>query len=515
LDHDDLLTPDALERVADTVGASSDIDYLYTDEDKVDGDGNHYDPFFKPDWSPERFRAQMYTAHLSVARRATALAVGGFRAGFDGAQDYDLVLRVTERARRVAHIPEVLYHWRAHDGSTALHPSQKAAAFGAAIRALTDHCERCGIDAEVQEGLEVGTYRVQRRVTSRPLVSLIVPTNGKVARVWGRHTMLVEHLINSVEALTTYDNFEYVVVHDAQMPESALTRVQQACGHPLAAVPYEYDRSSFNFSEAINRGAARSQGDVLVLLNDDMELITPDWLEQFVGLVAEPDVGAVGGKFYFEDGTIQHAGVTCAAQPYHLFYGVAPDAKFLAYPLAVTREVTALTGACMAVARDDFLAVGGFTELLPNNFNDVDFSLKLRSRELRNIWTPFVELYHFESQTRHNAVLESEGTLLGRRWGHRLYNDPYYNPNLRPIWPVWEPYEDWMSVVRGWPRVVESIFTLDPEGYLDANPDLAAVKAEHPDWDIFEHFRTHGVRERRLQTVKARRRLEPAPPLAT
>jgi GT2 family glycosyltransferase len=318
--------------------------------------------------------------------------------------------------------------------------------------------------------------------------------------------MLVEHLIKSIEALTTYDNFEYVVVHDSRMSSDALAKVRQACGHPLVAVPYEYDDTSFNFSEAINRGATRSHADVVVVLNDDMELITADWLEQFAALVTIPDVGAVGGKFYFADGTIQHAGVACSARPYHLFYRVDPKAKFVAHPLAVTREVTALTGACLAVCRDDFLAVGGFTELLHNNFNDVDFSLKLRSRGLRNIWTPHVELYHFESQTRHNTPLESEAELLAHRWGARLYNDPYYNPNLRGTSPVWEPYPDWTSVVRGWPKVVDNVLTLDPEAYLDANPDLAAVKANDPDWDVVEHFLTHGIREGRLQSGKLRRR---------
>jgi glycosyltransferase involved in cell wall biosynthesis len=363
LDHDDLLTPDALERVAEMLESAPDTDYLYTDEDKIGEDGEFYDPSFKPDWSPERFRSHMYTCHLSVVRRKLALESGGFRRGFEGSQDYDFILRVTERARRVVHLPEIHYHWRAHVGSTALHALQKPEAYAAAKRALTEHCQRVGIEADVLDGVTIGGYRVARRLTSRPLVSLVIPTKGSVAPVRGRDEVLVKHLIESIERRTTYDNFEYVVVHDARMAGNVASEVRESCGHAFVAVPYAYDDDSFNFSEAVNRGVARARGDIIVLLNDDMELITPDWLDEFVGLLTDADVGAVGGKYFFADESIQHAGVCVVGAPSHMFYRMPRGTnQILGLHLTVTREVSALTGACLAVSRANFLAVGGFTE---------------------------------------------------------------------------------------------------------------------------------------------------------
>jgi GT2 family glycosyltransferase len=502
LDHDDTLSPVALERMSDAIGSHPDADYLYSDEDKIDESGAFRDPFFKPDWSPERFRCHMYTCHLGVVRRTLALEVGGFRDGFDGSQDYDLVLRVTEQARQVVHVPEILYHWRAHRGSTALEAEQKPAAFTSAKRALEEHCTRTGIDAEVVDGSGLGTYRLRRRLSSTPLISLVIPTRGQIAPIRGQESTLVEHFIASIEAQSTYDNFEYVVVHDARMPATALSAVKAAAAHPWTAVAYDHDDFNFNFSRAINLGAVHARGDLLVLLNDDMELISPEWLEELAALVSDPSVGAVGGKYYFEDDTIQHAGLTCAAAPNHLLYRVARRPQVFGSHLDVTREVTALTGACLAVTRHSFFAVGGFTERLPNNFNDVDFCLKLRALGLRNIWTPNVELYHFESKTRTNSVDEYEQDRLALRWGARLRNDPYYNPNLVAIPPQWQPYPDWQQTTRSWPQVVGNHGVFEAEAYLELNPDLVAARANDPEWDLAGHFATFGALERRLQAVR-------------
>ncbi|HEX3678592.1 MAG TPA: glycosyltransferase, partial [Galbitalea sp.] len=459
---------------------------------------------------PERFRSHMYTCHFSVVRRTLAFEAGGFREGFDGAQDYDFVLRVTELARRVVHVPEILYHWRAHHGSTALDAIQKPTAFAAARRALEEHCKRSRIDAEVSDSIGLNTFRMRRRLRSKPLISLIVPTNGQAAKVRGQHPILIAHLIRSIEALTTYDNFEYVIVHDAKMPASTLATIKDACGdRPFVMAPYTYDSTGFNFSQAVNRGAVQSSGELLLLLNDDMELITPDWLEELASIVVDPDVGAVGGKFYFEDDTIQHAGVACAGGPIHLGYRLPRGAQPFGFHLTVTREVTALTGACLIVSRQDFFDVGGFTELLPNNFNDVDFCFKLRARGRRNVWTPYVEMYHFESKTRVNTVHHFETDLLTRRWGDRMRRDPYYNPNLVGSPPLWEPFHDWEDITRDWPRAVRYLGDLDTESYLERNPDVAAKVLENPAWDVAAHFAAHGRREGRIQSIKRQRTSEP------
>jgi GT2 family glycosyltransferase len=498
LDHDDTLSPVALEHVAARIVADPTVDYIYSDEDKVDESGNYCSPFFKPDWSPERFRHQMYTCHLSVLRLSLVREVGGFRPEFDGAQDYDLVLRVTERARRVAHVAEILYHWRIHAGSTSLDGNQKPAAEDARCRAVAEHCERVGIDAEVSPAA-YGSVRVRRRHSVLPLVSILVPTYGKSVMLRGRDETLILNCLASVESLTTYANLEFVIVGDRRMSDHLVTAVLGATRHPIYYVDYEQPVSGFNFSEKVNIAASKAHGEYLLLLNDDVEVITEDWVEELLGLAQQGDVGAVGGKYYFEDDSIQHAGVIGVGGAYHLFYQrKAGDDPYGAH-LSVPRECSILTGACLMVSRKKFLAVGGFTQSLPNNFNDVDFSLKLRGDGYRNIWTPYVEMYHFESQSRVNRVEEFEGQILLRRWGTRILQDPYYNPNLLAFDGGWQPNPDWDSVSRSWPRRTDKLDSTNLTGYLEANPDLAELVRIHPAFDIYGHFEEHGRREGRLQ----------------
>jgi GT2 family glycosyltransferase len=503
LDHDDTLSPVALETVADHL--SDELDYLYSDEDKINDKGEYVDPSFKPDWSPERFRHHMYTCHLSVLRTALVREVGGFRSGYDGSQDYDLVLRVTEKARRVVHIPEVLYHWRAHAGSTASVIDQKPAAFEAGRRAVEEHCERTGIAADVMDG-PAGALRVKRHIRGAPLVSLVIPTYGKTTELAGSQTTLVEHFVRSVERLSTYRNYEYVVVGDTRMSEEAVLGVLAACGdHPVSYVDYEQPSTGFNFSEKVNVGATRASGEYVVVLNDDLEVITPDWLEVLLGTAQDPGVGAVGGMYYFEDDTIQHAGVMTVLGAYHLFYRGVRGQQVFGHHLAVARETSVLTGACLMVRKSYFMRVGGFTEALPNNFNDVDFCLKLRTSGLRNIWTPHVELYHFESQSREQRVHAFEHELLLRRWGTRLMRDPYYNPNLVRTPAYWAPADDWDLISRGWPEIVLNVRDVDPEGYLEVNPDLSEALARDASFDLRRHLEAFGRAEGRAYVPRRQR----------
>lgn len=505
LDHDDLLSPQALERVAGVITTQRNIDYVYTDEDKVDSAGFFVQPFFKPDWSPERFLRQMYTCHLSVIRTRLVREVGGFRSGFDGSQDHDLILRVVERTRRIHHIREILYHWRIHEASTANVIDRKEHAGRAREEAVRQHLQRSGVRATVSSGKRPGTIDVRRLVIDEPLVSLVVPTAATRRPVRGSAVVLLQNLIESVESKTTYTKFEWVIVHDTRIQREQLSNFTQAARRDIRLVPYAYQPGAFNFSEAVNLGALHARGRFLLLLNDDTELITPDWLEHLLGLGQVNDVGAVGGLLYFADDTIQHAGLTCAAGPYHMFYRAARGLKVLGDHLSVVRETTALTGACLFVMRDKYLQVGGFTHELPNNFNDVDFCLKLREAGWRNLWTPDVEMYHFESQSRTPKVASREIELLNQRWPSKLRVDPYYNPNLIGTWPQWEPWPDWDRYTYRWPAVVNSSAEIDAAGYLLMNPDLMARVAADPDWDLAQHFSRSGRFENRLQLVRSKR----------
>lgn len=423
LDHDDLLTPDALAMVDAALLRDDQIDYVYSDEDKLSAKGEYYDEFRKPDWSPERFRAQNYLCHLSTIRSTLVRDVGGFRPGFDGSQDYDLLLRVTEQARRIHHVPEVLYHWRVIPGSAAGDPMAKPEAYTAGERALRDHFARVGIDAEVVATALPGHYRNVRRLHSEPLVSIIIPTRGTSRHVWGIETNLVVNAMMSVHERSTYRNFEFVVVADTATDPDVLAAIGRVGDRTPVVVPYS---DVFNFSKKINLGAAAASGDVLLLLNDDTEVISPDWIETLLALVLEKDVGMVGPLLRFSDGTIQAAGHSHDQGVRNLGQTLPGDSIGQFGMLRVARECIGVTAACAAIRAEVFNEVGGLNMELPNSFNDVDFGLKLRHLGYRIIWTPFAELYHFESMTRDSAVRLEDYDLVVNRWGiDALTRDPY------------------------------------------------------------------------------------------
>ncbi len=430
LDHDDELHPDALRQIAMVFERDDDVDYVYTDEDVIDPAGHRTAPFFKPDWSPERFRAQMYCCHISAIRTSLLREVGGFRSGFDGAQDWDLVLRVTERARRIVHIPKVLYHWRVVASSVLAGEHVKPYAYDSAQKALEEHCVRVGIDADVIELDRRGHFRVRRRLTRHPLVSIVIPTRGSTGTVWGRQrTMLVES-VRSVVDSSTYDELELVVVADADTPPSALEEAAAIAGDRMWVIPYD---RPFNFAEKCNVGAAHARGELLLFLNDDVDVIDSDWLEVLVGFALEPDVGAVGCELLFEDGRLQHAGhVYLGGNPGHLMFGRLPGAEANRLALALDREVAGVTAAAMMMRAEVFDEVGGFCVAFPNNYNDVDLNLKIRSRGYRIVVTPHARLHHFESMTRDPTVSDAELSLLRARWWTELNHDPYYSPNHSP-----------------------------------------------------------------------------------
>lgn len=499
LDQDDVLTHCALERVAAVIGRLPSVDYIYSDEDKVDEEGIFRDPFFKPDWSPELFRQVMYTGHVSALRTDVVLAVGGFDESMSGSQDYDLVFRVTEQARLVAHIPEVLYHWRVHENSTAASLDAKPYALRAAKKAVHQHCARVGIDAEVLEHSTVrGYWKLKRKLLEEPLVSILIPTIAKQAVIRGEDRILIDNLLSSLNSLN-YSNYEVVISLDSSIPEEVLAPIVQHFTKPVRIVRYKASPEGFNFSASVNNAARHSLGKYLLFANDDLELIEPDSLSDMVALAMEDGVGAVGAKLLFEDCTVQHAGVGFglgAPGPHHLYYGQKADGQVNFQALHLTREVSCVTGACLLMSRSNFLACGGLTEDLPNNFNDVDLCLKLVSKGLRILWSPYSVWFHYESKSRDNTVSHWEIERLFDRWGSLVWRDPFVNPNWAD--PQCEPRKDWDRVTAGWLERAVSESTIDKLGYLEANPDLLLAAAQDPNFDSYWHFQAMGHGEGRL-----------------
>lgn len=411
LDHDDLLVPNALEEILSSIEEEPLVDILYSDEDKIDESGEFFDEFRKPDFSIERLRGQNYFNHLTVIRRNIFERVGGFRAGFDGAQDYDLVLRVVEQSRVVVHIPKVLYHWRAIKGSTADDRDAKPYSFESARCAVAEHCQRVGISAEV-ESLPSGYVRIKRLITTQPLVSIVIPTRGDRASIWGLDTCLAANAIRSILNRSTYKNVEIVLVHDeVSALDPDLTNVINS-----GQVRIVWYSKPFDFSDKCNWGVVNSSGDIIVLLNDDTEVKSEDWLEVLIGYLQDKDVGAVGLLTLFEDGLIQSAGHGNNPTPHNLAVGEEPGSTGLFGERLVTREVGGLTGACLATRRDVYNEVGGMSLQFPINFNDVDFCFKLICLGYRVLLTPHAQMWHFESVSREAWVEEYEFNMLMRRW---------------------------------------------------------------------------------------------------
>jgi O-antigen biosynthesis protein len=446
LDHDDKLHPDALTLVAEALDANPSADYLFTDEDKINRAGLHSGPFCKPDWSPERMRTQMYTCHLSVLRRALVEEVGGFDPEFEGSQDWDLILRVTERARKVVHIPRVLYHWRTLETSAAGGGEDaKPWAFEAGQRAVQAHCERIGLQARVERDEELpGVYHLQPALTRQPKVSIVIPTNGQRREVRYQQVTLVEHCVRSIVETSTYANYEIVCVADSSTDPSVIAELTALAGERVRLVPYGEE---FNFSAKINLGAAHSEGELLLLLNDDMEVVTPDWIERLVMYGQHPGIGAVGGRLLWEDGRLQHAGVLFenGGLPGHIYRGFAGDFKGYANNTYVAQNYLAVTGACMMTPAAAFSEVGGFSTELPINYNDMDYCLKLGSRGLRVVYDPDTVLYHFESSSRSSDVEDWEKEALVDRWLPLTAVDPSTNPYLVHGMPRLQAHLAWAS----------------------------------------------------------------------
>lgn len=429
LDHDDELAIAALYENAKVIRDQPDVDILYSDEDKITKAGKHKGPFFKPDWSPDYFHGCMYTCHLGVYRTSLVRQVGGFRSDYDGAQDWDLMLRLTEQTTRIHHIPQILYHWRVTETSVTSGAEAKPWAFTAAQRALTDMAQRSPYPGQAETTSEAGFYRVRRQLVAQPLVSIIIPSAGTMMQDGPRSHL--ENCLASIAKQSTYPHIEVVVVDGYDIPPETLDQAK-AFGIELVRCD-----EPFNFSRRINAGVEHSRGDVVVLLNDDIEITTPDWIESMLELAQQTEIGAVGARLLFPNRHIQHAGVVIlAGRPGHAFYSLPRDHRGYFCSNVVNRNYLCVTGACLMLRRSAFDAVGGLDEIFPFSYNDVDFCLKLHQAGYRNVYTPFVELIHYESVSRDCTVLPAELAIFQNRWQAYLEaigGDPYYNPNLNQI----------------------------------------------------------------------------------
>lgn len=431
LDHDDELPPHALLEVAEAAQRHPEWKLIYSDEDKIDERGRRFDPYFKPDWNYDLLLGQNCISHLGVYHTSAVRAVGGFREGFEGSQDWDLALRVIEGLApgQVGHIPRILYHWRAISGSTALGLGEKNYALDAGRRAVAEHLQRMGCEAEVA-ALPAGHLRVHRRLPEQPpRVSLVIPTRDKVE--------LLRICVQSILERTDYSDYEILVVDNQSIERETLDYFEEIGRRPNIRV-LRYDQP-FNYSAINNHAITLASGSVIGLINNDIEVISPDWLQEMVGQALRPDVGAVGAMLYYPDDTIQHAGVLLGFGGIagHMLAHNARGCPGQMSRARLTQELSAVTAACLVARRSVLQQVGGLDERLQVAFNDVDLCLRLREAGYRNIWTPFAELYHHESASRGYedtpekvARFHREIDFMRVRWGSALAHDPAYNPNL-------------------------------------------------------------------------------------
>jgi glycosyltransferase involved in cell wall biosynthesis len=428
LDDDDLLDPRALRCVAEALDQQPDLDLVYTDEDKVTMGGVYEEPYFKPDWSPDLLLSNMYIGHFLVVRRSLVSSVDGLRSAFDGSQDYDLVLRITEKTARIGHIPQVLYHWRRTPGSTGDRYSSKPYAHLAARRALQDAIERRGLNAKVEDGLDAASFRVRYSVSPDVRVSVIIPTRDRLD--------VLRTCIRSLEATVDLSRTEIIIVNNASVDPDTIAYLRAAAEKPRMKVLNHH--IPFNYSLLNNLAVSQATGDVLLFLNNDTEALQEGWMEAMLEHALRPEVGVVGCRLLYpgRDQRIQHAGVILGVG------GVAghahkrrraADATFYG-PNRIT-NYSAVTAACLMLRRNVFELVGGFDEEFAVAFNDVDLCLRIGQQGLRIVYTPFATLTHHESlsvgrpeDSRKVDELEIQRMML--RWGPLLRADPFYNPNL-------------------------------------------------------------------------------------
>lgn len=451
LDHDDLLSKDALYEVVKAINENKEVEFIYSDEDKIDQNGERFEPYFKPDYSPETLECNNYITHFVVVKKELIERVGRLNSEFNGAQDFDFVLRATFGAKKIVHISKILYHWRVHRDSTANVADAKPYAYEAGIKVVESHIKRMGKKGTVENGQDVpGIYKIKYEIDGNPKVSILIPNKDNVT--------LLKKCIDSILKLTNYKNYEIVVIENNSEKKETFeyyreivkkanvkilnfnkNTVLNATGENALENSVDNNKE-FNYSALINFGVKNVDGEFVLQLNNDTKVLNTDWLNLMIGYAQNKEIGAVGSRLYYEDKTIQHAGIIVGLSgiagnalvnlPYgkHAYFGRE----------AATRNVAAVTGACLLCRKELYEEVGFMDEeKFKVAFNDVDFCLKLLEKGYRNIYIPYVELIHYESKSRgyeytkeQEKRFNKESENFKSKWKKYIDYDPYYNVNF-------------------------------------------------------------------------------------
>ena len=434
LDHDDLLPIFSLYEIVKCINENPDVEFIYTDEDKFEKlGGKRYDPYFKSDFAPDTLRANNFICHFSVFKKELMDKLGGFRSKYDGAQDYDILLRMSEETNNIIHIPKILYHWRVHSLSTAKSGgTAKPYAYEAGTKAIQDHIDRIGLKGTVESGNTLGTYKVNYEIQGNPKVSIVIPNKDYVK------TLKV--CINSIKKLTTYENYEIIIVENNSEENETFEYYKKIDGKDKIKVVY-FPEKEFNYSKIINFGVKNSTGDYIVQLNNDTELLTPNWLQEMLGFAQRDDVGAVGAELFYPDNTIQHAGIIIGIGGVagHVFKNLPKGIHGYFSKDAMIQNLSAVTAACIMTPKSIYDEVGYMDEKFKVAFNDVDFCLKIRQTGKLIVYNPYVQFTHYESKSRgfedtpeKKKRFQSEVDRFHDKWQSVLdKGDPYYNINLR------------------------------------------------------------------------------------
>lgn len=432
MDHDDELHPAALTLVADAIHQHPDVEFIYSDEDKIDEQGNRSEPHFKSDFNYELLLTQNYICHLAAFKKSLIDKTHGLNGDYNGAQDHDFILRAIEQTTvdKILHIPKVLYHWRIHSASTAASTDAKPYAIDAGRRAVSDHLQRIGIKANVSKHPDVSFWhKVRFELDTSPSIDIIIPTRDRVD--------LMRMCVNSILTKSSYKNYRVIIVDNGSVEKETLDQFKKWAED--SRITLLRDDSPFNYSRLNNQAAWKSEADLVCLLNNDIEIITPDWLEEMAGIAMREDVGCVGARLWYPNDTLQHGGVILGvggiAGHSHKYWHKGDPGYF--GRAVCLQALSAVTAACLMIRRDVYQRVGGLDEQMKVAFNDVDFCLRVREHGFRNVWTPFAEMYHHESASRGQednpekvARFNAEIDFMNNRWGEKLVTDPFYSQNL-------------------------------------------------------------------------------------
>lgn len=421
-DHDDLLTPDALYEIVKGINTNNEPDFLYTDEDKVDATGfKFFDPHFKPGFAPDTLRSYNYICHLSVFRKSILKEIGLFRRDYDGSQDYDMILRLTEKANNIIHIPKILYHWRVHSDSVAFNPEVKLYAYDAAKKAINQHLKRVNISGKVMDGKTLGSYKIEYEIQEKPLISIIIPYED-------RYDMMIQ-CINSIISKTAYDNYEIIIIGNIHETHDFIESFD-SCDYVSRIKEYKWSHD-FNYSTIYNYGISVSEGKHIILFHQNVKIITDKWIEELLMYSQREDIGAVGSLVYDSNDRVIHAGVMVESDGRIIMpnKGLVKGESGYFSRLCVVQNLSAVISPCMMIKRSVYDEIGKFDSEFKSFYRDIDFCIRARKKGYLINFTPFVEAYYYEGKGYKQSEIKEEREMFKKKWKDN-YKDFYYNKNL-------------------------------------------------------------------------------------